>query len=87
MSEIFGEKVTPLHDTSWYTKWAATILVLIGLAVRASGYNTTLDLMLSFHGTIGWVIVGFMWQDRALIILNGVASCLILITLIKHLSV
>jgi hypothetical protein len=41
------------------------------------------DLVLSITGIIGWVIVSFMWNDRALIILNVVGLLFLLRTLIN----
>ena len=77
-------KVTPTHDLSWYVKWASTVLIMLGLTCRATGFSTPLDLMLSFYGTVGWCLVGYLWRDRALMVLNSLAAFLLLITLIKH---
>ena len=41
------------------------------------------DLVLSIIGILGWVIVSFMWNDRALIILNVVGLLFLLRTLIN----
>jgi ABC-type siderophore export system fused ATPase/permease subunit len=43
------------------------------------------DLVLSLIGVCGWMIVGFLWKDRALMLLNGVGIVLFLNTLIKSL--
>jgi len=76
-------KVTPTYDLSWYVKWVSTLLIMSGLICRATGFSTPLDLMLSFHGTVGWCLVGYLWRDRALIVLNGLAAFIIMITLLK----
>ena len=31
-----------------------------------------LDTLFSFIGVAGWMVVGLLWKDRALILLNGV---------------
>ena len=31
-----------------------------------------LDNIFSFIGVVGWMVVGFLWNDRALILLNAV---------------
>ena len=41
------------------------------------------DLMLSLVGVIGWMWVGFLWKDRALILLNGVGIVLFVNTLLR----
>ena len=43
------------------------------------------DLILSLIGVTGWMIVGILWKDRALMLLNGVGIILFLNTLIRHL--
>jgi len=78
-SKIF-KSATPKYDTSWYVKWAASILILIAVMARGSvniewellAINQQVDLIASCIGTMGWFIVGMIWRDRALILLNGV---------------
>tara|TARA_R110000737_G_scaffold218035_1_gene234341 strand:+ start:979 stop:1233 length:255 start_codon:yes stop_codon:yes gene_type:complete len=65
-------KVTPTHDLSWYIKWTASFIIIIGMAM------TSLDLTpynLGFHlvGVFGWLIVGILWHDRALMVVNSIA--------------
>ena len=36
------------------------------------------DLILSTIGVFGWLIVGLLWKDRALVLLNGVGVALLL---------
>ena len=43
------------------------------------------DLILSLIGVTGWMVVGILWKDRALMLLNGVGIILFLNTLIKEL--
>jgi hypothetical protein len=35
-------------------------------------------MLLSFAGTALWAVVGFMWRDRAIIVINGVACIMLL---------
>ncbi len=37
----------------------------------------------SWIGAVGWFVVGFMWKDRALIILNGVIGVILFSGIIK----
>jgi hypothetical protein len=41
------------------------------------------DLILSFIGCFMWTLVGLMWNDRALIVLNAVATFVLLTGIIK----
>ena len=78
-TKIF-KSATPKYDASWYVKWAASALILIAVMARGSTnvewslleLNQQVDLIASCIGTIGWFIVGMLWKDRALILLNGV---------------
>ncbi len=66
--------VTPKYDITWYVKWIASLITLVGITVRASGLIQfqCIDLVCSWIGAMGWFFVGFQWNDRALMILNGV---------------
>ena len=43
-----------------------------------------IDLVLSLIGVTGWMIVGFLWRDRALMLLNGVGIILFARTLLQE---
>ena len=45
----------------------------LNMVFRAEGLFPLADLILSFTGCLGWLWVGLLWRDRALIILNSVA--------------
>ena len=42
------------------------------------------DIILSLIGVSGWMVVGLLWKDRALILLNGVGILFFLRTLIAE---
>ena len=77
------KKITPKFDLSWYVKWVASIFILIAVCFRAAGGFNTFDLYFSFIGTLGWFWVGYLWHDRALILLNSVLVTLILVGLMN----
>tara|TARA_R110002167_G_scaffold9381_1_gene42807 strand:- start:2175 stop:2432 length:258 start_codon:yes stop_codon:yes gene_type:complete len=81
-------KITPQHDLSWFIKWAAATFLLVGLAVRAidvGGELRVLDLSLNLSGVVGWLFVGLLWHDRALIVLNAAAAMMLAVGLINTL--
>ena len=45
---------------------------LISMSMRGIEGLQFLDLCFSLIGVTGWLIVGVLWKDRALILLNGV---------------
>jgi hypothetical protein len=77
MSKI--NSVTPKYDITWYVKWTASIIVLIGITIRASGVTQLqwLDIVCSWIGAVGWFYVGFKWNDRALMVLNAVIGIIL----------
>lgn len=80
MSQVKREKV------AWVVKWFASVCLVLGMSVRASGVAELqiYDLTFSFIGIIGWLIVSILWEDRALILLNGVGFLILLTGLIKY---
>jgi hypothetical protein len=82
----FTNKVTPYRDVSWYIKWIGTIFILAAISVRASMWSSELDLIFSLVGAILWLIVGLMWHDRAIIVINAVATVLLSVGLINTLT-
>ncbi len=80
-----SHSITPKGDITWYIKWISSIIVLIAVTIRASGIPELhwIDVLGSWIGAVGWLVVGFMWKDRALILLNGVISVILLSGLLK----
>ena len=69
----------------WYIKWFASIVLIIGAAVTALDmypYN----MYFQFVGITGWLIVGIMWKDWALIVVNTVGSLILFAGIIHYLS-
>ena len=79
------KKITPKYDVSWYIKWISSILLTVAVCFRAADANHMFDLYFSFTGTMGWLIVGYLWHDRALIFLNATLSTVLLTGILKEL--
>ena len=76
------EKVFSL---SWYIKWFASIVLIMGAGVTALDmypYN----MYFQFVGVTGWLIVGIMWKDWALIVVNSIGSLILFAGIIHYLS-
>ncbi len=69
--EIPSKTVTPLYTKDWYIKWVSSIILIAGMLCTA---NNIYPVNLYFHlvGLLGWFIVGMLWNDRALIIINAI---------------
>jgi len=87
------KSATPKGGLDWWIKWSSSIIVLFAISIRASNTpNAELfgfpfqiwDIFLSWLGAVGWWIVGFMWRDRALILLNGVISIMLFGGLLRY---
>ena len=83
-SKRIYKSATPKQDLSWYVKWIASAFLICAFAVRSSQLYPFLDLCLSLIGVTGWLWVGLLWKDRALIILNGIAVFILLTGFIRH---
>ncbi len=80
-SDRIFKSATPKYTLDWYVKWVASIFVLAAMSMRVLEGLKIYDLSLSVVGSVLWLWVSVMWNDRALIILNGVG----LIVLIRNL--
>ena len=77
------KKVTPKGDLSWYIKWVASIFLIIGM-ILASVNLFPYNIMVASIGVLGWLIVGILWHDSALIVLNAISLAIYLIGVVGH---
>ena len=70
-SRVF-KKVTPRYDLSWYIKWFSSITLIIAMMFTAVEFFP-INLFIANIGFIGWLCVGMLWHDRALIVLNAIS--------------
>ena len=83
-SKRIFKSATPKYTIDWYVKWVASIFVLIAMSFRGvSGYETY-DLYLSMIGISLWLWVSVLWNDRALIMLNGAGLLLLIRNLVEN---
>ena len=75
IAELYQSKYKPVD---WYIKWIATIFLLTGMVLRTTQRYMFIDIIVSLIGAMGWMIVAIMWKDRALTLLNVVASLILL---------
>tara|TARA_Y100000996_G_scaffold414714_1_gene406458 strand:- start:2326 stop:2634 length:309 start_codon:yes stop_codon:yes gene_type:complete len=72
------KSATPKYTLDWYIKWIASIFVLAAISMRGIDGFQFYDLSLSVIGVGLWLWVSILWQDRALILLNGVGLLFLL---------
>ena len=83
-SKRIYKSATPKQDLSWYVKWIASMFLLCAFAFRSTQQFPFVDLCLSLVGVSGWLWVGLLWKDRALVLLNGIAVFILVSGLINH---
>ena len=77
-SKRIFKSATPKHTLDWYVKWVASCFVLCAMSLRGIEGLQMWDLGFSVIGITLWLWVSILWQDRALIILNGAGLLLLL---------
>ena len=82
-STIVFKKVTPKGDLSWYIKWVSSIFIIIGMALTSANIFP-MNIIIHGIGVTGWLVVGMLWHDRALIFLNAVAIFVYATGLLNH---
>ena len=66
------KKITPKYDLSWYIKWTSSFFLIIAMMMTSANIFPA-NLYVALVGMIGWLNVGVLWHDRALIVLNAVS--------------
>ena len=77
------QKLTPKGDLSWYVKWISVFLVIVGWllhSVNLYPYNIIVQVI----GVAGWLWVGYLWHDRALIVLNSIGIAVLGLGIMKY---
>ena len=85
-SKRIFKSATPKHTLDWYIKWVASVFVLCAMSLRGIDGLQMYDLGFSVVGITLWLWVSIIWQDRALIILNGAGMLLLLRNIFTALS-
>lgn len=85
LSNRIYKSATPKYTVDWYLKWVSSAFVLSAMSIRGVEGLQFYDLVLSLIGIVGWLIVSFIWRDRALIMLNGAGLLFLMKNLIERL--
>ena len=74
------------ENLAWYIKWGSSLLLILAMCMRSTGVAEyqVIDLCLSTVGVFGWLLVGLLWKDRALILLNGIGLSILLVGVLKY---
>lgn len=58
--------------TAFIVKWVASVIQIMGYGATGFGL-TPWNLYLFLVGVLGWLLVGVLWNDRALMLVHFVA--------------
>ena len=84
-SKRIQKSATPKHDVSWYVKWIAMMLCVLGVFLT-SGEMYIFGQFCYFVSAIGWIYVGVQWSDRAIMIGSAVSCTAIAMNLVNTLT-
>ena len=77
------KKITPKGDLSWYIKWVSSVFIIMVMALTSANIFP-MNIIIHGIGVTGWLVVGMLWHDRALIFLNAVAIFVYATGLLNH---
>ena len=70
MKEAVKRFKTPKLTKDWYIKWASSIVIQFAMSLRSTGEFPFADMVLSFIGCAGWISIGIMWKDKAIMVVH-----------------
>jgi len=77
------KKHTPYKTKDWYLKWISSLILIVGILFTSHNIYP-LNLFISSIGLLGWTIVGFVWNDRAIMIVNSISLIIYLNGIINY---
>ena len=87
MGKMLGKdmikKLTPVGTLDWYINWTASVIILIGMGLTSINFMPY-NLFFHFVGVMGWLVVGVMWHDRALMVVNSVAAMIFFMGILNY---
>ena len=76
-------KITPKGDLSWYVKWISVFFVIVGWLLHSVNLYPH-NIIVQVIGVAGWLWVGYLWHDRALIVLNSIGIAVLGLGIMKY---
>ena len=83
MTKYNLSKMTPYKTKDWYIKWGASIVLIVGIILTSNNIYP-LNLYFDIVGLSGWFVVGMIWNDRALIVINVVSLAILINGLVTY---
>lgn len=80
MTQLLPRLIT---DNVTQLKWVASIIQILGYGATAYGL-TPLNIYLFLGGLVGWFLVGYIWNDRAIMLIHVVALGAMVVGLVSQ---
>ena len=75
---------TPTGTPDWYVKWVAMILAVVGVFSISAGF-TMYGQIAYILSSVGWIYVGMVWSDRAIMIGSSISGTAVAMNLVQGL--
>jgi hypothetical protein len=76
---------TPTGTVDWYIKWLAMMCAVVGVFL-ISADMTLIGQIFYIISSVGWVIVGMSWGDRAIMIGSAISGTAVTMNVVQNLS-
>ena len=77
---------TPTGGFDWYVKWTAMFFAVFGIFLSNADFSLAGQICY-FVGSIGWTVVGMIWNDRAIMLGSVIPAVSVGQNLVKQLAV
>lgn len=77
---------TPTGGVDWYVKWIAMLFAVFGIFLSNADFFLAGQICY-FIGSIGWTVVGMIWNDRAIMLGSVIPAVSVGQNLVKQLAV
>jgi hypothetical protein len=75
---------TPTGTVDWYVKWVSVILAVTGVFLMSASM-TQEGQVAYILSSVGWIYVGMIWTDRAIMIGSSISGTAVAMNLVQSL--
>ena len=79
------KKVLLQKTKDWYIKWVATAIIIVGACLNSFELQPYSHIVMCVGAGL-WLVVGILWYDRALIVVNSAIVSIYLAGFIMYLT-
>lgn len=83
MNAIMQHFTNSKEATAFIIKWVASIIQILGYTATAFEW-TPWNIYLFLVGLLGWLVVGLLWNDKAIILIHLIALVAMMIGFVSQ---